>query len=175
MRAAYETLAGLQRRGQVRDLHHFWQCRGELSDNGLIALSMALGWTLCGARKTPISCDTIGLPADKVLVAGVVDGRNIWRTDLGATLDRLDDLTTIVPAERLIIAPSCSLLHVPYDARRETEIDPEVRTWLAFAEQKLDEVVILGRGMYEGRDAVATELAANGVVVHDRATSIAYP
>lgn len=112
-----------------------------------------------------------GLPSDKVLVAGVVDGRNIWRADLPAALDLLEDVTTLVPQERLIVAPSSSLLHVPYDAESESEIAPEVRRWLAFAEQKLAEVVILGRALHEGRDAVSLALAENEAVAQSRSTS----
>ncbi len=113
-----------------------------------------------------------GLPSDKLLVAGVVDGRNIWCTNLLATLDLLDDVTTVVPPERLIVAPSCSLIHVPYDARRESEITGEVCQWLAFAEQKLAEVVTLGRAVHEGRGAVALALAESVAVTQSRATSL---
>ena len=113
-----------------------------------------------------------GLPSDKVLVAGVVDGRNIWRTNLSSALNLLDDVTTIVPPERLIVAPSCSLMHVPYDVNRESEIAPEVRQWLAFAEQKLGEVVTLGRAVHEGRGAVAKALEENIMMTQNRATSL---
>jgi 5-methyltetrahydropteroyltriglutamate--homocysteine methyltransferase len=112
-----------------------------------------------------------GLPSDKVLVAGVVDGRNIWRTNLPSTLDLLDDVTTIVPHEHLIIAPSSSLLHVPYDAMCEDDIVPEIRQWLAFAEQKLGEVVTLSRAVHEGRTAAAMALEESVVVTKNRATS----
>jgi 5-methyltetrahydropteroyltriglutamate--homocysteine methyltransferase len=112
-----------------------------------------------------------GLPSDKILVAGVVDGRNIWRNNLPSTLDLLDDVTTIVPHERLIVAPSSSLLHVPYDASRESEITVEVRQWLAFAEQKLGEVSILGRAVHEGREAVAIALEECVAVTQSRAIS----
>jgi 5-methyltetrahydropteroyltriglutamate--homocysteine methyltransferase len=112
-----------------------------------------------------------GLPDAKVLVAGVIDGRNIWRANLPETLDALVDLTSIVPPERLIVAPSCSLLHVPYDARSESGIAPEIRSWLAFAEQKLVEVVTLGRAIHEGRAVVAETLAESAAETRKRATS----
>lgn len=113
-----------------------------------------------------------GLPSDKILVAGVVDGRNIWRANLPSALDLLDDVATIVPRERLIVAPSSSLLHVPYDASRETEIAVEVRQWLAFAEQKLEEVSILGRAVHEGREAVALALKESVAITQSRAISL---
>jgi 5-methyltetrahydropteroyltriglutamate--homocysteine methyltransferase len=112
-----------------------------------------------------------GLPADKVLVAGVVDGRNVWRADLPTALALLTDLTTLVPRERLIVAPSSSLLHVPYDATSESEIAPEIRPWLAFAEQKLAEVAVLGRALHEGRESVAEAFAESESVTRSRTTS----
>ncbi|HKD74341.1 MAG TPA: 5-methyltetrahydropteroyltriglutamate--homocysteine S-methyltransferase, partial [Ktedonobacterales bacterium] len=118
-----------------------------------------------------------GLPDGKILVAGIVDGRNVWRANLDAALDILEDVTAAVPPERLILAPTSSLLHVPYDVRRETGIDPEIRGWMAFAEQKLDEVVTLNRALNEGRASVegpvpvATSLQASRDAVASRATS----
>ncbi|HXR65706.1 MAG TPA: 5-methyltetrahydropteroyltriglutamate--homocysteine S-methyltransferase [Ktedonobacteraceae bacterium] len=124
--------------------------------------------------RGPENCELVqryGLPSDKILVAGVVDGRNIWRADLPATLDLLEDVATLVPRERLVVAPSCSLLHVPYDAASEVEIAPEVSHWLAFAEQKLGEVVVLGRALHEGRASVAGALAESATGTQSRATS----
>nr|MBA2276396.1 5-methyltetrahydropteroyltriglutamate--homocysteine S-methyltransferase [Chloroflexia bacterium] len=82
-----------------------------------------------------------GFPADKWLVAGVVDGRNVWVADLNKALGTLKRLTEYVDTERMMVSTSCSLLHVPYDVGEERELDAEVTSWLAFAEQKLHEVV----------------------------------
>jgi 5-methyltetrahydropteroyltriglutamate--homocysteine methyltransferase len=103
----------------------------------------------------------LGWPRDKDLVAGVVDGRNVWIADLGARLQLLRDLAALVPPERLWVSPSCSLLHVPIDVELETDLDPEVRRWLAFAKQKLEEVVVLTRALNEGEAAVQDALEAN--------------
>ncbi|MBA8792407.1 5-methyltetrahydropteroyltriglutamate--homocysteine S-methyltransferase, partial [Friedmanniella endophytica] len=92
------------------------------------------------------------------LVAGVVDGRNVWRTDLDQALGVLERLAPRVG--RLDVAPSCSLIHVPIDVGLETGLDPELRGWLAFADQKLAEVALLARGLREGREAVTDELGA---------------
>jgi 5-methyltetrahydropteroyltriglutamate--homocysteine methyltransferase len=116
-----------------------------------------------------------GLPPDKILSAGVVDGRNIWRTNLTTTLDLLDNLVTLVTPERLVVAPSCSLLHVPYDATREDGIDPDIRKWLAFAEQKVAEIATLGRALNEGREAVTTALQESVAITHSRSTSQRIP
>jgi len=112
-----------------------------------------------------------GFPSDKHLVAGVVDGRNVWINDLSASLDLLDDLKTMVSADRLMVGASCSLLHVPIEAARETELDQELKSWLAFASEKLAEIVTLTRAVNEGRAAVADALAANQVALETRQTS----
>ncbi|MDB5955875.1 5-methyltetrahydropteroyltriglutamate--homocysteine S-methyltransferase [Ramlibacter sp.] len=100
------------------------------------------------------------LPGHKVLSLGVINGRNVWKTDLAAVLDWLEPLAQRL-GERLWISPSCSLLHVPVDLESEHKLDAEVKSWLAFALQKLDELKVLGRALREGRDAVLAELAAN--------------
>ena len=102
-----------------------------------------------------------GWPEGKWLSAGVVDGRNVWINDLEGSLDLLEELAEAVGDERLMVAPSCSLIHVPIQAARETGLDDELRSWLAFAEEKLDEVATLSRAVTEGVEAVAEELASN--------------
>ncbi|WP_024301542.1 5-methyltetrahydropteroyltriglutamate--homocysteine S-methyltransferase [Pseudogulbenkiania sp. MAI-1] len=99
-------------------------------------------------------------PADKVLSAGSIDGRNVWRADLSAVLTSLEAAHAQLD-ERLWLAPSCSLLHCPVDLAQETELDVELKTWLAFAVQKLNELKLLKRGLIDGRDAIAPELAGS--------------
>jgi 5-methyltetrahydropteroyltriglutamate--homocysteine methyltransferase len=77
------------------------------------------------------------------LSLGLVDGRNVWATDLDAALARVDAAVGALGSDRITIAASCSLLHVPHAAAREEAIDPEVRGWLAFAVEKLDELLTL--------------------------------
>ncbi|MGC4030036.1 MAG: 5-methyltetrahydropteroyltriglutamate--homocysteine S-methyltransferase [Steroidobacteraceae bacterium] len=111
-----------------------------------------------------------GLPPDRVVSLGVINGRNIWKSDLTGLLDWLEPLTRRL-GERLWIAPSCSLLHVPVDLASESKLDPEVRSWLAFAMQKLDELQVLARALSEGRQAVKDELAANQAALAARRAS----
>lgn len=106
-----------------------------------------------------------GFPTDKILVAGVVDGRNIWINDLSASFGTLTVLAEKIGVGNIHVSTSCSLQHVPYDVTRETGIDPEVRSWLAFAEQKLAEVVLLTKGLREGRDSIAAELDARSALL----------
>ncbi|MBW8307206.1 MAG: 5-methyltetrahydropteroyltriglutamate--homocysteine S-methyltransferase [Thiobacillus sp.] len=110
------------------------------------------------------------LPSHKVLSLGVINGRNIWKTDLGATLDWLEPLAVRL-GDRLWIAPSCSLLHVPVDLASEQKLDAEIKSWLAYALQKLDELKVLAKALNQGRAAVAAELAANHAAITARRTS----
>lgn len=100
------------------------------------------------------------LAAYKVLSLGVLDGRNIWRADLAALLDQLEPLAGRL-GERLWLAPSCSLLHVPVDVSAETELDSALQNGLAFAVQKLEELQLLRLALKKGRGAIEKELAAN--------------
>ncbi|PQV52476.1 5-methyltetrahydropteroyltriglutamate--homocysteine S-methyltransferase [Paraburkholderia sp. BL21I4N1] len=110
------------------------------------------------------------LPQDRVLSLGVINGRNIWKTDLTSVLDWLEPVAGQL-GERLWIAPSCSLLHVPVDLESEQKLDAEIRSWLAFALQKLDELKVLAIALNRGRDAVKAELAANSAAIAARRTS----
>lgn len=110
------------------------------------------------------------LPTHKVLSLGVIDGRNIWKTDLEAVLDWLEPVAVRL-GDRLWLAPSCSLLHVPVDLASEDGLDAELKSWLAFARQKLDELCVLARAINEGRDAVRDELAAHRQAVESRRRS----
>ncbi|MBU2824279.1 5-methyltetrahydropteroyltriglutamate--homocysteine S-methyltransferase, partial [Acidithiobacillus ferrooxidans] len=109
-------------------------------------------------------------PADKVLSLGVVDGRNVWRADLDAALELLQPAHKQL-GDRLWVAPSCSLLHTPVDLEQETELDAELKSWLSFSVQKLDEVAIIGRALKEGVESVAQELAAARAAVASRKSS----
>ena len=107
------------------------------------------------------------LAPHKILSLGVINGRNIWKTDLTATLDWLEPLASRLK-DRLWLAPSCSLLHVPVDLDNEIELDDEIQSWLAFAVQKLDELVTLSTALNDGRQAVAEELILNEMAIQSR-------
>lgn len=86
-----------------------------------------------------------GFPTGKTLGAGVIDGRNIWRTDLDQARQLLDEISQLSGGADLVIQSSCSLLHVPVSAKAEEKLEPVLRNALAFAEEKLDEIVALSR------------------------------
>jgi len=110
------------------------------------------------------------LPPQRVLSIGIVDGRNIWRTDLDRALVRLQRALD-KRGDRLWIAPSCSLLHVPLTLRDDAALDAELRSWLAGATEKLDELDLLKRVLSEGEAAVRGEIFAARAAVAARAAS----
>jgi 5-methyltetrahydropteroyltriglutamate--homocysteine methyltransferase len=110
-------------------------------------------------------------PTDLVLSLGVVDGRNIWRADLNAVLDRIEPLVKQRGAAKVMLAPSCSLLHVPVDLDLESDLDADLKSWLAFAVQKIGELATLSRALGEGREAVKDALATSAWTVATRNAS----
>jgi 5-methyltetrahydropteroyltriglutamate--homocysteine methyltransferase len=109
-------------------------------------------------------------PRNKVLSAGVIDGRNIWRADLRAVLAQLKPLKAHW-GHRLWLAPSCSLLHCPVDASVELRLDSQVRSWLAFSVQKLGELGVLKRALLDGEVAEAQALDASDAAQRSRRES----
>jgi 5-methyltetrahydropteroyltriglutamate--homocysteine methyltransferase len=111
------------------------------------------------------------VPAGLSLSLGLVDGRNIWRADLEKAVAAAEKAAAALGGDRLQIAPSCSLLHSPVDLDIEDALDPELRQWLAFAKQKVEEVAVVARAVNQGRAAVQDVLKANAEAVARRRTS----
>ena len=105
--------------------------------------------------------------AGKTLVGGVIDGRNIWRGDLDAAWSRLDALRAL-GAAAVAAGTSTSLQHVPHDVDDEPHLDPRLASWLAFADEKVGQVVTLAAGLADGREAIAAELDAASAALADR-------
>ncbi|WP_077082097.1 5-methyltetrahydropteroyltriglutamate--homocysteine S-methyltransferase [Mycobacterium numidiamassiliense] len=137
------------------------------------------GASLAGLARTPVEAIGVDLVygadtaiaavpelSGKTLVAGVVDGRNIWRTDLEAALGKL--ATLLGSAAHVAVSTSCSTLHVPYSLEPETDLDETLRSWLAFGQEKVAEVVTLARALHGGLEAVADEIAASNAAVASR-------
>ncbi len=95
----------------------------------------------------------------KALVAGVVDGRNIWISDIEKRLELLESIAKIVPKERIVLSTSCSLLHVPYTLGYEKKLDEKIKSWLAFGVEKLDELSLLCKLFFEGADSLSAKEA----------------
>ena len=145
---------------------------GQLLENLSLACKLPVQGLHLDAINARAEVDAViaQLPQDRVLSLGVINGRNIWMSDLASVLDWLEPVAKHL-GERLWIAPSCSLLHVPVDLESEQKLDAEVRSWLAFALQKLGELKVLATALNNGRDAVKAELAANSAAIAARRAS----
>ena len=121
-----------------------------------------------GPRNVELLRQAGGL-SGKALFAGVVDGRNVWINDLQRSLTLLRELQGL--AGEIVVSTSCSLLHVPLDLDAEPALDEELRSWMSFARQKVDEVAALARALAEGDEAIAAELERNRRALDDRVRS----
>ncbi len=114
---------------------------------------------------------TLAACGDKMLSLGVIDGRNIWRNDLNKSFELLMKAVGTLGLGRVMVAPSCSLLHTPVDLNSETDLDEELRGWLAFAVQKLDEIATLGKGLKDSKESIEAALAHSAAVQEARRSS----
>ena len=109
-------------------------------------------------------------PTNKVLSVGLIDGRNVWKANLTQVIDTLEPVKAKFQ-NNLWIAPSCSLLHSPQDLVVEEKLNGEIKSWMAFAAQKLVELGVVKRALEHGKDSVAAELNASDAAAADRATN----
>ncbi|MGX9576824.1 5-methyltetrahydropteroyltriglutamate--homocysteine S-methyltransferase [Mesorhizobium sp. f-mel] len=146
---------------------------GGLDGNLETALSLPVAGLHLDLARAPEQLEAVGrlAPKDLVLSLGLIDGRNVWRANLRPMLDRIKPVVAGWPLERVEIAPSCSLLHVPMDLELETTLDRDLKSWLAFAAQKIDELTTIARALSEGREAVAAELESSTQAAAARLTS----
>ena len=135
---------------------------GPLRDNLQLACQLPVSGLHLDAVSAPDEINKVvdWLPSTKVLSLGIINGRNIWRSHLTEILDRIEPIHQRLQ-DRLWIAPSCSLLHVPIDLQLEQKLDPEIKSWLAFADQKLDELSIIALALNHGRELVVSVLDDN--------------
>jgi 5-methyltetrahydropteroyltriglutamate--homocysteine methyltransferase len=155
-RALTRAYARLSRSGPKLMLTTYF---GGLGDNLSFAAALPVAGLHVDLVRAPEQLDPLlkAAPKSLLLSLGVIDGRNVWRADLDALLERI---APIAATRDLVLAPSCSLLHVPVDLALEPRLDPEVAQWLAFAAQKIEELAILKRALNEGQESVAAELGA---------------
>ena len=143
-----------------------------LQDNLRLACQLPVAGLHVDAVRAPEELVGVAdwLPAHKVLSVGIVDGRNIWRTDLDAALARL---APVVEKHQgaLWLAPSCSLLHVPFGLQAEDKLDADIQSWLAFAVEKLAELRVLKAVLNGEENAVAGELLEARAAAQSRRSS----
>jgi 5-methyltetrahydropteroyltriglutamate--homocysteine methyltransferase len=141
---AYEQLAKRAGKLQLMVATYF----AGIDDNMSTALALPVQGLHVDLVRAPQQLDALlaKWPKGRVLSAGLINGRNVWRADLEKQRALLDRAVAKVGKDQVWVAPSCSLLHTPLDLDLETKLDAELKSWLAFAKQKLQEVVALARG-----------------------------
>ncbi|MGW0217080.1 5-methyltetrahydropteroyltriglutamate--homocysteine S-methyltransferase [Micromonospora chokoriensis] len=164
LRDAYRRLCAVEQRPSIFVATYF----GALGDALPALLDTpieAVGVDLVAGPGNLRQLASAGPLRGKTVVAGLVDGRNVWRTDLRAAITAGAVVTGL--ADHVAVSTSCSLLHVPVDLSAETALDPDVRQRLAFARQKVDEVVLLGRALRNGTTSLPAPLPASPVSWYD--------
>lgn len=123
--------------------------------------------------RHPEQLDTVisALGPNQTLSAGVVDGRNIWKTNFKAAIEKVEQAIQKLGKDRVVVATSSSLLHVPHTLASEKTLDPEVREWFSFAVEKTSEVALIAKAVTEGPAAVREQLEANAKSIQSRASS----
>jgi 5-methyltetrahydropteroyltriglutamate--homocysteine methyltransferase len=174
---AYKQLAQRAGRLQLMVATYF----AGLGDNLSTALALPVQGLHVDLVRAPQQLEPLlaAWPQGRVLSAGVIDGRNVWRADLPRQVALLERAAARVGRDQLWVAPSCSLLHTPLDLDLETKLDPELKSWLAFAKQKLQEVVALAKGdrkrLAASADALKTRRTSkriNNAAVQRRVSSV---
>ncbi|MFI1919265.1 5-methyltetrahydropteroyltriglutamate--homocysteine S-methyltransferase [Nocardia sp. NPDC020380] len=160
---AYRRLAELSARPAILVASYFGRLGAALpvlAETGIEGIAVDL---VAGGDADVVAARSI---TDKLIVAGVVDGHNIWRVDPDHALPRLTDLRDA--GVTVAVSSSCSLLHVPYSLKPETDLEPRLRSWLAFGNEKLAEIVLLATALHRGEEAVAGGLDIARTAVLDR-------
>ncbi|MCG7979863.1 MAG: 5-methyltetrahydropteroyltriglutamate--homocysteine S-methyltransferase [Candidatus Thiodiazotropha endolucinida] len=151
---------------------------GQLRENLQLACELPVAGLHIDASRQQEEVSRIidWLPMHKILSLGIIDGRNIWKSDLNAILAWLEPIHSRL-RQRLWIAPSCSLLHVPLDLEREQKLDPEIKSWCSFGKQKLIELELIATALNRGRDSVSAELEnnANALLTRKRSQRVIVP
>ncbi len=168
-RYALERLSAYPKRPRVLVATYF----GELGGNLALAARSRCDALHVDLVRAPEQLDAVlaSVTPGTLLSLGVVDGRNIWRTDLDAAHAMIQRAVAMLGPERVLVAPSCSLLHVPVDLTAERQLDAELKTWLAFAAQKLDEVRALADAAETGAPSGPRFIETRGALGARRASA----
>lgn len=123
--------------------------------------------------RNPEQLDSVigALGPKQILSVGVVDGRNIWKTNLKRAIETVESAIQKVGKERVIVASSSSLLHTPHTLESEKKLDAEVKDWFSFAVEKTYELAVIAKAVTDGPAAVREQLEANAKSVQARASS----
>lgn len=146
---------------------------GGLGENLGTALSLPVAGLHLDLVRDPAQLSEVlkKAPEGLTLSLGVIDGRNIWRANLPAILDKIEPVISKRGTDHTIVSSSCSMLHVPIDLELEDSLDPDLKRWLAFSVQKMGELATLGKAVTRGRSSVQAALDDSAAAAKDRATS----
>ncbi|MGH9043291.1 MAG: 5-methyltetrahydropteroyltriglutamate--homocysteine S-methyltransferase, partial [Acidimicrobiales bacterium] len=168
LRTAYRALGELSERPRIAVSTYFGHAGAALGELRGLPID-GIGLDLCaGAQNLSLLAQAGGI-GDKVLFAGVIDGRNVWKADLSSCLGMLVRLQDL--AEEVVASTSCSLLHVPVSLDAQKDIDPRVLPWLAFAKEKITELATLAKGVADGEESIKETLEANRAALGSRRDS----
>ena len=172
-RAAFETAYEALADAADLDLHvatYF----GGLEDNLPTALNLPIDALHLDLVRGDGQLDAAlhhGVPDDLSLSLGLIDGRNVWRADLDALLETVETATRALGTDRVLVGPSCSLLHVPVDLDTEPALSDEMKQWFAFATQKIEEIVALSERANGNEEATEALFAKSRQAREARAQS----
>ena len=169
LRRAYARIALQVPRLKIMVASYF----GAIGDNLETALALPVAGLHVDLVRAPEQLNRIvsGARKDLIVSLGLVDGRNVWRSNLSALIERFEPAVAKLGKDRVQIAASCSMLHVPIDLELESDLDPEVKSWLAFSIQKMKELATLGEALASGRAGVSETLAASEQAAASRKAS----
>jgi len=164
---AYEKLAAGESGIEIQVATYF----GEVGENFDTLLALPVAGIHIDAVRAPADVPRVIEAisnSEKFLSLGLIDGRNIWKSNLKSVLRTLESAIAQLGADRVVLAPSCSLLHVPVSLAQETEFDPEIGNWLAFAEEKLVELSILKEAVAGSSEATEAILENESAITSRR-------
>ena len=179
IKEVYESIA---QKGIKTIVTTFFEYSNELTEVLLQTSIHGIGLDFIAGAKNTQSLGAIAA-SNKVLFAGLIDGRNIWVADLESKLKTLESITAQIPKERVVITTSCSLLHVPFGKDDESKMDSQILSWISFAKEKLEELRVLedlfkngvnggSKAFFEANKAInnarKTSEKTNNKVVRDR-------
>jgi len=168
-RSAYERLASVSEALRILLATYF----AGLGANASMAVQLPVAALHLDLVRAPEQLEPVlkSVSSERMVSLGIVDGRNIWKTDITRTLELLELATHKLGPDRILVGPSCSLLHCPVDLDEEKQLDAELKSWLAFAKQKLEEVAALAKALSQGKHAVQEFLDANRRAMHAKRES----
>jgi 5-methyltetrahydropteroyltriglutamate--homocysteine methyltransferase len=169
LRSAYERLSSVSESLQILLATYF----AGLGANVNAAVQLPVAALHIDLVRAPEQLEPVlkSVPSELMLSLGVVDGRNVWKTDLDRALELLERAAHKLGPDRILVGPSCSLLHSPVDLEEEKQRDAELKNWLAFARQKLEEIAALEQALSQGKGTVRDFLDANRQAMHAKQES----